>query len=1083
MRKLLTPCVLGMGMLSFCALASAVHKSPVPLHEKAAMMQKASMPESVATWEDLDGLSILNLSDGTFWYYTVKKEIEEIEMNEFWTDYIVHSFEFTIYDDNLNVIGTIKDDVHYKDDEIRLVALEPASTLTKKFFNYDDKYELAISFAYNSDVPGINHYYTRAYTINGNKDDDGNDKVVFEVEGKLIGNMVDCSTDPWAENYFVTFVQDINIPGAERFEGYGRLLETYTKASYLNDGVPQPINSYTMIETHLPGDQENTPYMFTWVENGRAYFLFSQYEKRFFEDPADFDNDTLTPDNALIVDIYSVGQSLEEQEFTHEKNLRIPLESPGKDYLAVFYSIGNLGYSQDVIRNGNDWDLVLTKQYYAVDSEDTIDSYYLIDGNGNVKNTIFELAEGKKQLSDIRGESSQYVFAKSYDEYTFMYNVVNVPSGEVIFSIPNDLEGFGLMLSCDRIKEGEGMMYAFQTNTPALDEELNVIDHVVWLDGKGDFARVDKINVGKNVVLAQPTLSSSLLSPYYFNNDSKREYVYNVKRTKDNGSVMNELMLVNNYNEELLHFGEEGDRSFFTAMNVPNKARKLLQVIYVDNLTDLYYCYFYELPLDKFSAGGDGTEENPYLIESIGDFNEIRNDLSAHYKVVSDFDATGFDYYPTSGDFTGTLDGQGHTISNLTIPADNYYSGIFSRINGGTVKDLNFKDVVVETREGVGTAGVLAGNAVQTVISNVHINGLTVEGVPSAFGGIVGDAYLTTSISGCWVKDADINIEGSIVGGIVASTRTGSTIDATAFEGKIKAATQVGGIAGATNTGDEVISNCHVNATLIADNTVGGIVGLTGRAFIKNNYVEGEISTTGKIEESAKVDNGPCAGGVAGEMRPLFGEPDGERIFNNVVALSSLEGAKAILGEKYPGQQNTLHRIIGRSRANYEPEILDYDENNNPVYGDAEIAETGLSSNFFVVDTPSGNVAYNDAKSVDGAEMLRSDFNEETLSAIGFVFGDNIDAPWMFDKDENLSLFFEGIEESGISVNPDVMSSLRIAGGILMAEGCVIEVYSISGVKVLEGKDNLGINSLSDGIYVAIAIDKDGKRSVVKFRK
>ena len=1079
MRKIFTSAMLGVSLVTMCAVASPLHRKPLTLDEVASNMRKASAPESETMWEGLDGLALLRLSDGTFWYYTYTKESEYIEMNEFWTDEIVKSFCFTIYDENLNVVGQIADDVDYKEDEIRLVGLDPVTTLSKKFFNYDDKYELALSFAYNTDVPGINHYYTRVYSVDGATDEKGNSVVVYEMPDKLIGNMTDCSVDSWTENYFVTFVQNVYLDGAPQYEGSATLLETYSKASYMNDGVPQPVYRYTLIDSHLPGDQENTPYMLVWTEKGRAYYLFSQYEKRFFEEPTNWENDDLTQDNSLIAEIFSIGSG--ETEFTPEKKVKIPVETPDGRFLAVFYSIGNLDNAADVMHEGNDWKFVLTKQYYAVESEDTIDSYYIIDENGDIQNAIFEFANAKLKLSDLKGEPSQYVFANLYNEFTYVFHFVNFPSGEEVFIIPSDFEGYGLQLNLDRIKEGDKVLYAFQTNTPVVDENENVLDNILWIDSEGNFVRADKINVGKDIVLAQPSISSKLLSPYYFNTDSKREYIYNLKRLSESGTqIINELMLVNSDNEVLLHFGPEGDKLFFTAVNVPNRTRNVLQVIYQDEVSDLYSCEFYELPLDKFKAGGKGTEEDPYLISSIGDFNEMRNSPAAYYRLANDIEASGFEYYTADCDFSGVLDGAGHTISNLWIVADEYTSGIFSRLAGGVVKDLNLNNITLEVLDNVSVAGTIAGNSTQGTLSNVHINGLTAFGVPASFGGLIGEAYLNTNISESSVSNADINILGQSVGGIVSDTRTGTVINGVAFHGFLKGSTEVGGIAGSIVTGDEIISNCHVDAVIEADGTVGGIVGSTDRALISNCFVEGEITALGI--SSSWGDNGPCAGGIAGFMSPNFVEDDGVRISNNIVALSKLEGAEPSMAERWEGQQNTLHYIVGRSRANYQPEIIDYDNEGNPIYGNPEPAETGLARNYHIVMAMTEEIIEGEDKTVDGAPMLSDDLNESNLAALNFIFGDDINAPWIFNEEENLCLFFEGNRESGVEATP-VISALRYVGGDILAPGCAIEIYNLSGMKMAEGKDVVKVTNLSSGVYVAVATDASGSRSVVKFKK
>ena len=87
--------------------------------------------------------------------------------------------------------------------------------------------------------------------------------------------------------------------------------------------------------------------------------------------------------------------------------------------------------------------------------------------------------------------------------------------------------------------------------------------------------------------------------------------------------------------------------------------------------------------------GGNGTEENPFLIKTPEQLNSIRFGLSRHYKLISDIDLSKWgNWIPIggtpayggsyggqgehegdydSGKFTGSLDGNGHVISGMTI--------------------------------------------------------------------------------------------------------------------------------------------------------------------------------------------------------------------------------------------------------------------------------------------------------------------------------------------------------------------------------------------------------------------------------
>lgn len=108
-------------------------------------------------------------------------------------------------------------------------------------------------------------------------------------------------------------------------------------------------------------------------------------------------------------------------------------------------------------------------------------------------------------------------------------------------------------------------------------------------------------------------------------------------------------------------------------------------------------------------AGGDGSEEEPYLIETVDQLNNVRNYLGTeqsdkHFKLIANLDldvapynsSSGWEPIGTSGSpFTGSFDGDGYTISNLFIDrmADSNI-GLFG-YTGETAKiwDLGLADV------------------------------------------------------------------------------------------------------------------------------------------------------------------------------------------------------------------------------------------------------------------------------------------------------------------------------------------------------------------------------------------------------
>ena len=68
------------------------------------------------------------------------------------------------------------------------------------------------------------------------------------------------------------------------------------------------------------------------------------------------------------------------------------------------------------------------------------------------------------------------------------------------------------------------------------------------------------------------------------------------------------------------------------------------------------------------SPSGSGTAEDPYLIESAGQFRAICRDVGAHYRLIADIDFQGQSLAePIIPVFWGHLDGNGHTISNFSF--------------------------------------------------------------------------------------------------------------------------------------------------------------------------------------------------------------------------------------------------------------------------------------------------------------------------------------------------------------------------------------------------------------------------------
>ena len=117
---------------------------------------------------------------------------------------------------------------------------------------------------------------------------------------------------------------------------------------------------------------------------------------------------------------------------------------------------------------------------------------------------------------------------------------------------------------------------------------------------------------------------------------------------------------------------------------------------------------FYNITLDKDKGYTDDGQGNYTVTSAEGLKNSI--DIT----LTSDIDLSGIDWTPIGIDYNhryaGTFDGNGKTITGLTVTTSDQYAGLFGCIDsGGKVKNVTLKDVKIESKHDVGSAGGVAG--------------------------------------------------------------------------------------------------------------------------------------------------------------------------------------------------------------------------------------------------------------------------------------------------------------------------------------------------------------------------------------
>lgn len=217
-------------------------------------------------------------------------------------------------------------------------------------------------------------------------------------------------------------------------------------------------------------------------------------------------------------------------------------------------------------------------------------------------------------------------------------------------------------------------------------------------------------------------------------------------------------------------------------------------------------------------------------VASWADLNDMRNDLTEDYLLTVDLDSSstgyagvGDDWVPIgeSGpgiDFTGTFNGQGHTISDLVVnkPGTDFV-GLFGLINS-TVENVGLVDVNINGNEWVG--GVVGASANSSIVRN---------------------CYSTGSVAG------NDNV-GGVVGGIQFA----------------------------------FITNCYSTASVTGNTGVGGLVGFLFNFTVTNCYAVGSVTGTasvgglvGVINVAGTVTNCGWYTGAGGNPANAIGTPTG----------------------------------------------------------------------------------------------------------------------------------------------------------------------------------------------------------------
>lgn len=231
--------------------------------------------------------------------------------------------------------------------------------------------------------------------------------------------------------------------------------------------------------------------------------------------------------------------------------------------------------------------------------------------------------------------------------------------------------------------------------------------------------------------------------------------------------------------------------------------------------------------------------------------------LGKNYRLKADLDLkdTPFNGIGSADQpFTGMFDGQGHTISHVTVNApERENAGFFNVIKGATIRDLKLVDVKITGKTNVG--GLAGSTQVQLDSSDLSknvanlIGGCSVSGTVTGtknVGGLVGlnegktDPQTLFSIASAVDKcAASVTVNGKeMTGGLVG--KNSGTITKSSSGGTVKGDTITGGLVG-DSSGD--IYDSHTSCTVAGRSHTGGFAG-SSDGVAQNCYSIGGVSGT-----------------------------------------------------------------------------------------------------------------------------------------------------------------------------------------------------------------------------------------------
>ena len=378
-------------------------------------------------------------------------------------------------------------------------------------------------------------------------------------------------------------------------------------------------------------------------------------------------------------------------------------------------------------------------------------------------------------------------------------------------------------------------------------------------------------------------------------------------------------------------------------------------------------------------AGGDGTESNPYQIANSEQLAKLAQDVNSgngyagtYFVLTADIVLNNTDGWENWGEtvpkntwtpigsyeiqFTGILDGQGHSVSGIYVNSNEHYQGFVGYLGvNGIIQNIGVKESYVK---GVWSTGGVCGQN----------DGLMINCYNS--GNVTGSYYV-----------------GGVCGRSTGTDNEYSFLTNCYNTGKVTGHESVGGVCG-LNTSHGPISNCYNIGSVTGSFKFGSVCGHNDHTVTNCYYLEGTTDGIGiDFSGTGKVFAKSAEQFASGKVAYLLGEGWGQTIGTDNLPVLDAEGLKQIYAiTLYNGTNEADNRYLN-SNGTFPP-----------LTGNA-IAIVDAGSPFA---TGNNNIVVKDGDTYTCANLVLRD-RESFYTPVEFTAGNATYSryPWVWADGEN----------------------------------------------------------------------------------